>query len=266
MTFTSDAAIPITSISLQGGTRSAQVLSLSVTPAAIDFGSVALSGPANSRLATVTNTGNFDVNITGSTITPAGGGFSVTGLTLGALAPGVSQTFTVPAGVTSVTASRVPALAGSNTNNDVAVQDFPAGPDTDTGSSTNMVAPGYFRTMGIPLIAGREISRNDTLSAPRVAIVNEAFAKKFNLGRQAVGKRMGDGGTGSALNIEIVGLVRDAKYSRVKDAVPPQYFLPYRQNETIGTLNFYVRTATNPEDFLANIPKVVAAIPLTVIT
>jgi predicted permease len=163
-------------------------------------------------------------------------------------------------GVTSVTASRVPALAGSNSNNDVAVQDFPAGPDTDTGSSTNMVAPGYFRTMGIPLIAGREISRSDTLGAPRVAIVNEAFAKKFNLGREAVGKRMGDGGTDTPLNIEIVGLVRDAKYSRVKDAVPPQFFLPYRQNETIGTLNFYVRTATNPEDFLANIPKVVAAI------
>ena len=163
-------------------------------------------------------------------------------------------------GVTSVTASRVPALAGSNSNTDVAVQDFPAGPDTDTGASTNMVAPGYFRTMGIPIIAGRELSPNDALGAPRVAIVNEAFAKKFNLGREAVGKRMGDGGVGNPLNIEIVGLVRDAKYSRVKDAVPPQYFVPYRQNATIGTLNFYVRTAISPEDFLTNVPRVVAAI------
>jgi predicted permease len=163
-------------------------------------------------------------------------------------------------GVTSVAAARTPALAGSNSNNDVAVQGFPAGPDTDVGASTNMVAPGYFRTMGIPLLAGREISRADTLNAPRVAIVNEAFAKKFNLGREAVGKRIGAGGTGAPLNIEIVGLVKDAKYSRVKDAVPPQYFIPYRQNSTVGTLNFYVRTATNPEEFLTNVPRAVAAI------
>jgi predicted permease len=163
-------------------------------------------------------------------------------------------------GATSVTASRIPALGGSNTTTDVAVQDFPASPDTDTNASANLIAPDYFRTMGIPLIAGREFSRADTLKAPSVAIVNEAFARKFNLGREAVGKRMGDQGGTSALDIEIVGLVRDAKYSRVKDAVPPQYFVPYRQSERIGTLTFYVRTATDPAGFLSNIPKAVAAL------
>ena len=163
-------------------------------------------------------------------------------------------------GATSVTASRIPALGGSNTTSDVGVQGFPAGPDTDTDASMNLIALGYFRTMGIPLIAGREFSRSDTLNRPRVAIVNEAFAKKFNLGRDAVGKRMGDSGGTGTLDMEIVGLVQDAKYSRVKDAVPPQYFLPYRQNETVGTLTFYVRTATDPEGFLANIPMAVAAL------
>ncbi len=161
-------------------------------------------------------------------------------------------------GAASVTGSRIPALANSNTTNDVSVQGFPAGPDTDTGSSMNLIAPGYFRTMGIPLIAGREFTRADTQNAPQVAIVNEAFAKKFNLGREAVGKRMGVGG--QQLDIEIVGLVRDAKYSQVKDPVPPQYFLPYRQTQRTGTLTLYVRTATDPEDFLPNIPRVVAAL------
>jgi predicted permease len=162
-------------------------------------------------------------------------------------------------GVVSVTASRVPALANSNTTNNVSVQDFPAGPETDTNASMNLIAPGYFRTMGIPLISGRDFERRDTLGAPQVAIVNEAFAKKFNLGREAVGKRMATG-SGGPLDIGIVGLVRDAKYSKVKDPVPPQYFLPYRQNERVGSLVFYVRTATSPEDFLPNIPRAVAAL------
>jgi predicted permease len=161
-------------------------------------------------------------------------------------------------GAASVTASRIPALANSNTTNDVSVQGFPAGPDTDTGASMNLIAPGYFRTMGIALIAGREFTRTDTVNAPQVAIVNEAFTRKFNLGRDAVGKRMGVGGP--ELDIEIVGLVRDAKYSQVKDPVPPQYFLPYRQSQRTGTLTFYVRTGTNPEEFLPNVPRAVAAL------
>jgi predicted permease len=161
-------------------------------------------------------------------------------------------------GAVSVTASRVPALANSNTTNDVSVQGYAATPDENTNASMNLIAPGYFRTMGIPLIAGREFTRADTLNAPRVAIVNEAFTRKFNLGREAVGKRMGVGGP--QLDIEIVGLVRDAKYSQVKDPVPPQYFLPYRQSERVGSLTFYVRTGTRPEDFLPNTPKAVAAL------
>ncbi len=161
-------------------------------------------------------------------------------------------------GAVSVTASRVPALANSNTTNSVSVQGFTASPDADTNASLNLVAPAYFRTMGIPLIAGREFTRADTLNAPRVAIVNETFARKFNLGREAVGKRMGIGS--QQLDVEIVGLVRDAKYSQVKDPVPPQYFLPYRQSERVGSLTFYVRTATTPEDFLANVSRAVATL------
>ena len=161
-------------------------------------------------------------------------------------------------GAIAVTASRVPALANSNTTDSVAVEGYAATPDTDTNASMNLVAPAYFRTMGIPLLAGREFTRADTLEGPRVAIVNEAFTRKFNLGRDAVGRRMGV--EGPQLDIEIVGLVRDAKYSQVKDPVPPQYFLPYRQSERVGSLTFYVRTATTPEDFLPNVPRAVAVL------
>jgi predicted permease len=171
-------------------------------------------------------------------------------------------------GAAGVTAARVPLLAGSNWGSSVRVEGFDAGPDTDTSSRYNQVGPGYFSTMGVTLLAGREFAAADVLGAPKVAVVNEAFAKKFNLGRDAVGKRMADGasagaagvGPGSPLDVEIVGLVRNAKYSEVKAEIPPLFFRPYRQDDRIGTITFYVRTALDAEEFLANIPKLVARI------
>ena len=104
------------------------------------------------------------------------------------------------------------------------VEGFRRAADTDTEAKSDLVSAGYFETLGVPLRSGREFAERDGLGAPKVAIVNEAFAKKFNLGRDAVARRMGDNQGSSKLDIEIVGLVKDAKYSEVKDAVPPQFF------------------------------------------
>ena len=155
-------------------------------------------------------------------------------------------------GVTNVSAGLVAVLAGNNWGNSVQVEGFKAGPDTDTGSRFNEVGPGYFRTMGIPLIAGREFTHADVAGAPKVAIVNETFAKKFNLGREAVGKRMGQGNN-DTLDIMIVGLVRDAKYSEVKDTVPPVFFRPWRQDTTVGRITFYARTQTDPDQLVSTV-------------
>ncbi len=130
----------------------------------------------------------------------------------------------------------VPLLGGSNWGSSVSVQGFDAGPDTDTHANYNEVGPGLFRTLGMPLITGREFTRADGAGAAKVAIVNESFARKFNLGTDVVGKRMGQGtGNAAKLDIEIVGFVKDAKYSEVKDEIPPLFFLPYRQDPGLGS-------------------------------
>ena len=170
-------------------------------------------------------------------------------------------------GVTSVVATIVPVLAGDNWGNSLGVEGFEAGPDTNTNASFNGVGPGYFKTMGIPLMMGREFTRADAFGTPKVAIVNQAFVKKFNMGNP-LGKRFGlGGGTGTKMDIEIVGVAQDAKYSDVKDAPPPQYFLPYKQEERLGYANFYIRTATPPEQMLSTIPalmrKLDASLPLS---
>ena len=162
-------------------------------------------------------------------------------------------------GVTGVTSATVPLLGGSNWGNSVAVEGFNAGPDTDRDSRFNVIGPAYFQTLGMHLLAGREFTRADTMGAPKVAVVNEAFAKKFNLGRDAVGKHMGDNdGPNAKLTMEIVGLVQNAKYSDVKKEIPPQFFRPARQDERAGFITFYARVATDPDQFLANIPKAIA--------
>jgi predicted permease len=151
-------------------------------------------------------------------------------------------------GVTALTASMVPILTGNN---------WGTGPDTDVGASYSLIGIDYFRTLGIPLLAGREFTRSDAFGTPSVAIVNEAFARKFNLGREAVGKRMATSRT-TELDIEIVGLVQDAKYSEVKDEIPPQFFMPYRQDDNIGALTFYVKTGLDTDELLTAIPPLMS--------
>jgi ABC-type antimicrobial peptide transport system permease subunit len=110
------------------------------------------------------------------------------------------------------------------------------------------------------LIAGREFTDADTANAAKVALVNQTFAKKFGLGNDAVGRSMGwapGEGYRSALDTTIVGVVADAKYSDVKQAVPPQFFVPYRQDEGLGGMHLYVRTSGDVARAVAEITAVV---------
>jgi predicted permease len=162
-------------------------------------------------------------------------------------------------GVSAATSSTHPLLADSDSTTNVTVEGFDAGPDADTTVSYALVSTDYFRTVGVPLLAGREFTRADVTDRPKVAIVNEAFVRKFNLGSRALGARMKRGAGNQPLDMEIVGIVRDAAYSEVKDAIPAQLFQPYRQNQ-FGGLSFYVRSGSDAQALAAAIPGVVRQI------
>ena len=170
----------------------------------------------------------------------------------------IEQQLAAQPGVTHVTAALVAVLAGNNWGSSVTVEGYPKGPDIDTEARFNMVGPDYFRTMGVPLLAGREFTERDTLGAPKVAIVNEAFTRKFNLGTNAVGKRITD--RGDTLDIEIIGVARDAKYSEVRDEIPPLFFRPYKQDDSVGAITFYARTVGDPDQLMTAVPRVVSAL------
>ncbi|HET9369051.1 MAG TPA: ABC transporter permease [Vicinamibacterales bacterium] len=161
-------------------------------------------------------------------------------------------------GVRSAAAARVPLLADSNSSQTITVEGFTPAPGGNSNSNVNEVSPGYFQTIGVPLLAGRDFTEADRQGAPLVAIVNEAFTRKFNLGQNPVGRRMRRGGTrpgspAQPLNVEIVGLARDAKYSSVRADVPPVFFTPYRQSTQNNALAFYALISTPTEDFLPSI-------------
>jgi predicted permease len=168
----------------------------------------------------------------------------------------VEEELSAMPGVTGVATSMVPLLSGSNWGSSVSVQGFARGPDTDTHANFNDISAGYFRTLAIPLMSGREFTASDAVGSPKVVVVNEAFAAKFNLGREAVGRRMSTGS--SNLDMEIVGIVQNAKYSEVRQQLPPVFFLPYRQSEQLGTRYVYVRTAGESEPVIRAVPAVLA--------
>ncbi|HEX5971520.1 MAG TPA: ABC transporter permease [Gemmatimonadaceae bacterium] len=165
-------------------------------------------------------------------------------------------------GVTGVSGSVIPLLAGSNWGNSVNVQGYTCAPDENCDARFNAVGTDYFSTFGVRLIAGREFTVADRVGSARVAIVNQAFVRRFKLGDEAVGKFIGDEGNDS-LTVQIVGVVPDVKYSQVKDSIPPVYYRPWRQDANVGALNFYVRSSTPPEQMLATIRETMKRIDPT---
>ena len=165
-------------------------------------------------------------------------------------------------GVTGVTSSMVRLASGDAWGNNFTVEGFPADPDTDTLAMYTYVGSDYLRTLGGTLLSGREITSADALNTPKVAVVNEAFVKKFNLGRNAVGKRIRRG-RGTELDIEIVGVSANTTYNNVKDKPEPLVALPYRQDTSVGSTHFYVRTTGSDDDLMSAIPRLMRDIDPT---
>jgi len=161
-------------------------------------------------------------------------------------------------GVVSAAAVGWTPVSGSGWDNNVGPDRAPA---ANSGKSAlfNRASPGYFATMGTAVLAGREFTERDTLTAPKVAIVNEVFARKFyNDSTQIVGRtfRMeADAGKPEPL-VEIVGVVKNTKYYELREEFRPQAFFPIAQNEEPGqSANFVTRISTGSVAQLTNAIK-----------
>jgi len=162
-------------------------------------------------------------------------------------------------GVENVTAASVPLLGGSNWGNSLWVEGYTRDPKAVNNSMFNMVGPGYFGKMGVPLIAGREFTEADTKAGGKVAVVNEKFVKQFFGDKNPLGRHFAPQGA-KTLDIEIVGVVKDHHYAGVKQEPPRLYFMPYRQSDDAGALAFYVRSALPAEQVMTQIRRVMKSL------
>jgi putative ABC transport system permease protein len=122
-------------------------------------------------------------------------------------------------------------------------------PEQDQMGAFNVVGPGFFSTVGIPVLEGREFSGRDVLGAPKVVVINEAFAKRYFPEQNPIGRHLGDQGAKSILKYELIGVVADSRNMFLKKAPGPVLYQPLLQDEhgDAGNVVLHVRTRGNPK-------------------
>jgi len=148
-------------------------------------------------------------------------------------------------GVRSVSMAEIALMTNSNSSSTVRVQGYESKEGEDMNPNFNRVAPGFFSTMGIPLLSGRDFADGDARNAPKVAIVNETFARYFFGQEDPIGRRFGLGRDNKDADIEIVGLVRDGKAASLRDKPLRFVYTPFAQDDTVGSQTVYVRSTSD---------------------
>lgn len=132
----------------------------------------------------------------------------------------------------------VPLSYGSFSSTPIAVDGYERPPNgQSTDELYNEVSPGYFATMGIPLVSGREFTRADDENAPRVTIVNQAMVARYWRGQNPIGQRLQVKGNWA----QVVGVVKDSKYYSMEETPRPFFYVPLRQYFAIEP-DIHIRT------------------------
>ena len=148
--------------------------------------------------------------------------------------------------VRAVTLAEIAVLSGDVEMNGIKVPGYEPKEGERMSVRENIVGPGYLSTMGIPLVRGREITRQDGPNAPKVAVINEEFAHKYFRGEDPIGRRFMTASQKDDPGIEVVGVVRDSKHTDLREDPEPFAYLPYVQNDKTFRMTYYVRTAQDP--------------------
>jgi predicted permease len=172
----------------------------------------------------------------------------------------LKQALDTTPGVESSTLAVVPVLVGNEWDSSMTVEGYSAPAEESVDPHMNYISPDYFRTFEISMLEGRDFTVKDDAKAPLVAIVNQRFGKRYFAGRNPIGHHIGMGADpGTKTPIEIVGVVQDTKYESMRDEIPYEVYIPYRQQVPLG-MSVYVRAVGEPTQMLAEMRKVVAQI------
>jgi len=128
------------------------------------------------------------------------------------------------------------------------VEGYQSGPDENMSPNAAVVSPSYFATMGIPFVAGRDFTSQDTALRPKVVIINETMAHYFFGSKDPLGKKIGtDDDPKVPPDREIIGVVKDAKYVGLSEAPRRHFYASMAQEERLFDMTLQVRTSDDPE-------------------
>ena len=167
-------------------------------------------------------------------------------------------------GVESVGLSSMRILEHNEWDSSMTVEGYnPDKPDDRAEPYMNSISPNYFATLGVPVVAGRDFSDADTREmkhsdrvssdpdddyVPATVMINETFARKFFAGKDPIGRHLGFGSDpGTRTDMEVIGVVKDIKYTDLRDEIPPQAYVPYLASRYVGGMTVYVRTTADPK-------------------
>jgi predicted permease len=191
----------------------------------------------------------FEQHVVWASINPSVGGYTIPEL------PGLYQRIVERAealpGVESATVAMCGLMSGCRSSSDgIAISGYTGQPGESVGMQENHVGPDYFSTVGMPLVAGRDFTPHDSVTSAPIAIINEAAVRKYFKDRDPIGQRFGY----ETPDIEIVGVVRDARVNSVREAAVPMVFYPLDATPSyLGTM--HVRATGDPEVVAAELQK-----------
>src|SRR5579872_491395 len=158
-------------------------------------------------------------------------------------------------GVLSTGASSDVPWTGYDENAGLNVEGRPSSPNDEAHARYRSATPGYFKAMGVPLLAGRDISDTDDRNAPNVVVINQSMARRYWPGDNAVGKRISFGDHPQEKDwFRVVGIVGDVKDSPSAKTAEPAFWWPESQ-QAFNTLLVAVRSAGNPEQAVSGMRR-----------
>ncbi|MGA3323808.1 MAG: ABC transporter permease [Terriglobia bacterium] len=175
----------------------------------------------------------------------------------------VTESLRLIPGVQSVGLAGVRILENDEWDSGMTVEGYnPAKQEDRAEPYMNQISPNYFATLGVPIVLGRDFTVNDNREVkngpqpddwtPTAVMINEKFARRYFPGRNPIGRHLGFGiDPGTHTDMEIIGVVKDIKYTNLRDEIPPQAYIPYLGSHFIGSMTVYLRTASDPDQVMA---------------
>jgi predicted permease len=156
-------------------------------------------------------------------------------------------------GVKSATYSQNGLFSGSESGTGLDVEGYKPAKPSDSGARFDQVGPDYFSSLGVPLLRGREIERQDTAASTSVCVINETMSKEFFANRDPIGKHLKDTFPGSKASCEIVGVARDVRDHGLRGKIPRRFYLSvsHPMGGTPHGVNYEVRTFADPASTIA---------------